>query len=68
MTNVFVTSDTHFSHKNACKFMNEDGLAKMRPWNDVEEMNEALIENWNKVVSKDDKVYHLGDVAFTKKA
>jgi calcineurin-like phosphoesterase family protein len=30
----------------------------------VEEMNEVLIENWNKVVSKDDTVFHLGDFAF----
>lgn len=27
-------------------------------------MNEALIENWNKVVSDDDTVFHLGDFAF----
>lgn len=27
-------------------------------------MNEVLIENWNKVVSKDDTVFHLGDFAF----
>ena len=29
-------------------------------------MNEALIDNWNSVVKKNDKVYHLGDVAFGK--
>jgi len=27
-------------------------------------MNESLIESWNKVVSPNDIVYHLGDVAF----
>ena len=27
-------------------------------------MDEALIENWNKVVSDDDTVFHLGDFAF----
>lgn len=27
-------------------------------------MNEALIENWNLVVSEDDTVFHLGDFAF----
>ena len=27
-------------------------------------MNEALITNWNKFISEDDRVYHLGDVVF----
>jgi calcineurin-like phosphoesterase family protein len=27
-------------------------------------MNEVLVKNWNNTVSKDDIVYHLGDVAF----
>lgn len=28
-------------------------------------MNEAIVENWNKVVKKDDLVYDLGDLALT---
>lgn len=53
----YFTSDHHFFHKNVLKF--ED-----RPCNTVEEMNELLIERWNKVVSKGDKVHHLGDFSF----
>lgn len=51
---VFFTSDTHFGHANIITFCN-------RPFKDVKEMNETLIENWNKVVGKDDIVFHLGD-------
>ena len=29
-------------------------------------MNESLIERWNSVVKKNDKVYHLGDFMFMK--
>ena len=47
----------HFGHANIIRFCN-------RPFQNVEEMNEVLIENWNKVVSKDDTVFHLGDFAF----
>lgn len=55
MTTWF-TSDTHFSHKNIIKYCD-------RPFADVHEMNEAIIDNWNSVVSADDTVFHLGDVA-----
>lgn len=27
-------------------------------------MNEVMIDNWNKTVKPDDKIYHLGDVSF----
>jgi len=55
---IWFTSDTHFYHKNIIKFTN-------RPWNTVEEMNNALINNWNEVVKPNDTVFHLGDFAFT---
>ena len=41
---TFFTSDTHFGHANIIRLCN-------RPFQNVEEMNEVLIENWNKVVS-----------------
>lgn len=55
--NIFVTSDTHFNHKNIIKYCN-------RPFKDVEEMNEAIINNWNNLVTNDDVIYHLGDFGF----
>ena len=53
---IWVTSDTHFNHSKIIEYCN-------RPFSSVGEMNETLINNWNKVVSKDDTVYHLGDFA-----
>ena len=55
--NLFFTSDSHFYHKNIIKFCN-------RPFETIEEMNETLVENWNKVVGPSDIVYHLGDFCF----
>jgi calcineurin-like phosphoesterase family protein len=68
MTNrkVFVTSDTHFGHAGMCRFLRPDG-SKFRPWDDVDEMNEALISRWNEVVAPKDKVYHLGDFAMNRR-
>ena len=58
---IWVTSDTHFNHANIIKYCN-------RPFSSVEEMNETIIANWNKVVSQGDTVYHLGDFALGDKS
>ncbi|WP_109438655.1 metallophosphoesterase family protein [Aquimarina sp. AU119] len=58
MSKIFFTSDHHFGHANIIKFSN-------RPFTHVEEMNEVLIEKWNKKVGKKDQVYHLGDIGLT---
>ena len=57
MIKVFFTSDLHFGHKK---------LAESRGFSSVEEMNEFLVEYWNKMVDKKDIVYHLGDFSFQK--
>lgn len=54
---VWFTADHHFGHKRIIE------LAK-RPFDSVEQMDEQLIDNWNKRVAKTDLVYHLGDFAF----
>jgi calcineurin-like phosphoesterase family protein len=63
MSNIWVISDTHFNHANILKFENSAGKPT-RDFADVEEMNETMIDNWNSVVTPQDKVYHLGDVLF----
>lgn len=57
MGETFFTSDTHFHHANIIRYSN-------RPFKNVVEMNDTIINNWNAVVTKDDVVYHLGDFAF----
>lgn len=51
---IWFTSDIHFWHANVIRYCN-------RPFSSVEEMNDALINNWNKVVAPNDTVYCLGD-------
>lgn len=53
----YYISDLHFDHTNVIKFDN-------RPFKDVEEMNNTIINNWNNVVKGGDIVYVLGDVLF----
>ena len=68
MPAVFLVSDTHFGHAGVCRFMREDGVTKLRPWDNPQEMDEAMIEAWNERVRPTDKVYHLGDVVINRKA
>ena len=53
---VYFTADPHFGHANIIKYCN-------RPFENVEEMNQVLIERWNNKVNRDDKVFVLGDFA-----
>lgn len=62
--NIWLISDTHFGHSNVCKFTRNDG-SPLRPWDDVLEMDEALIDNWNSVVKDNDLIIHAGDVCFS---
>jgi len=60
MKKIFFTADTHFFHKNVIRLCN-------RPFANVDEMNEKLIENWNRKVDVLDDIYHLGDFFWTDK-
>ncbi len=53
---VFFTSDTHFGDSRVLRI-------DKRPFRTIPEHDEALIANWNEVVSPDDEVWHLGDFA-----
>ena len=68
MPSVFLVSDTHFGHAGVCRFTESDGITKIRPWTDPDEMDEEMIRRWNDRVRPNDKVYHLGDVVINRKA
>lgn len=57
--NYYITSDLHFWHKGVLNFCPDT-----RPFEDVEDMNEKLIEHWNSVVKEGDVIFHLGDFCF----
>jgi calcineurin-like phosphoesterase family protein len=58
---AFFTSDLHFGHKNIMKFN-----PHTRPYSSLEDMDEKMIESWNKDVAPGSLVYILGDVSFYK--
>lgn len=54
----YYIADNHFFHKSVAGGM--DG----RKFNDTEEMNEYMINQWNSRVHKNDEVVVLGDLSF----
>lgn len=67
MTNIFLIADTHWGHENAWKTFQHHLGGPLRPFSSTEEMDEAMVTNWNNTVGPQDKVYHLGDVAMSKR-
>lgn len=57
----FFTSDHHFGHESIIRIME-------RPWDTVQEMEAGLINEWNAVVGKSDRVFVLGDFSFQSAA
>ena len=52
---IYLTSDLHFFHDRGF-------IYEPRGFKSVHEMNDAIIENYNKVVNPEDDVYILGDL------
>ena len=68
---VWITSDTHYSHKNICRGVTNWRLPngdvpvnQTRPYDTIDEMNAAIVNNINDCVGQDDILIHLGDWSF----
>jgi len=68
---VWITSDTHFGHKNIVRgvtnWRTQDGeipVDSTRDFNTIEEMNQRLVDGINNSVGQDDTLIMLGDVSF----
>ena len=53
----YYIADTHFGHDNIRRLSN-------RPFNSIEEMDKAIIDNWDSKVTDNDNVYILGDFSY----
>ena len=57
---IWYTSDLHLGHANVIRHCG-------RPFADADEMDTALIKNWNARVHRNDTVYIVGDFLFRAK-
>lgn len=63
--NTFVISDTHAFHKNIVKGCSEwEDTSKCRDFPTIDEHNQVLADNINRVVGQQDRIIHLGDWSF----
>lgn len=77
--NTWITADTHFSHANIIKYCNrpfkqpgdteivngkEEWVSKAIAKQRADEMDDTLSKNWNSRITREDDVFHLGDVCF----
>lgn len=52
---IYLIADLHLYHKNIIDYCN-------RPFKSIDEQIEAIVNNWNKVVSSSDTTFILGDI------
>lgn len=57
---IYFTADNHFYHSNIIG-------SCARPFSNVNEMNKTMLDNWNKLITKNDDVYILGDFSYKGK-
>ena len=73
--NIWITSDTHYSHTNICRGVSRWGtydelgnftvsINATRDFPDVETMNNLIVDSINDNVSPNDHLVHLGDWSF----
>ena len=68
---IWVTSDTHYSHKNICRGVTEwktetgsTPIKQTRDFPNLDKMNSVIVNNINNVVEQDDVLIHFGDWSF----
>jgi calcineurin-like phosphoesterase family protein len=62
---TYLIADTHFGHENISKY---EPLRKAKASeNGFAHIDELMVHNWNSVVSEEDTIFHLGDLAFKHK-
>lgn len=56
---LYMTADPHFSHYNIIKY-------EKRPFENTDEMDNVMMEKWNKRVKEEDTIIMLGDFCFKR--
>lgn len=66
MSDTYFMSDPHLGHQGIIKFKRADG-SPLRSFATIEEHDEEIIENCNKIVKPSDRLYITGDVVMNRR-
>lgn len=69
---IFITSDTHYNHKNICRGVSEWKVEEhmtgnrlpTRDFDTIQLMNDFMVHSINEMVPEDGVLFHLGDWSF----
>lgn len=65
MNKTWVFSDPHYGHKNICRGTTSwEPSLRTRPFDTIEQMNNAIVESINACAEQDDTIICIGDWAF----
>lgn len=64
MSNIWFTSDSHYSHTNIAGSKVSTWKSGYRNFESVDLMNNTIVDNINSVIQSNDILYHLGDWSF----
>lgn len=63
--NIYLTSDSHYHHKNICRGSSSWSNKKAcRDFELLQDMDDAIVNSINSVVQSEDTLFHLGDFCF----
>lgn len=64
MSNIFLTSDTHYNHPNIASKNCSNWESGYRQFNSLKEHNQTIVAEINRIVQPNDVLYHMGDWSF----
>lgn len=67
MSKTWFVGDLHLGHFNIINFTDNPGGKRIRPFDSIEEHDQRLIDEHNKLVDPKDRVYFFGDLAMKRK-
>lgn len=61
--NIWLISDTHFFQDSILTFIDYKNGELLRPgFDNIQQHDDYIVEQWNSMIKPEDTVYHLGDV------
>ena len=65
MSEIFMTADLHLGHRRCAEEFKRDDGSPLRPFDNLAEHDQGIINRINSLVGRKDKLFILGDIVWT---